>query len=153
MKLQERQAEFAKLLGELLVWIHTHPGWAVTLGEAFRTDEQAEINAIGTGGRGKLARLIRPLFPGLADKIANNVGSGIRNSGHTLGVAIDLKFFIGGVYQTKSEVYKPLGEWWEARGGSWGGRFSDGNHFSLEWQGIKGPRLLLSDRKERNCGL
>jgi len=30
-----------------------------------------------------------------------------------------------------------LGEYWEGMGGSWGGRFSDGNHFSLTHNGVK----------------
>jgi hypothetical protein len=35
--------------------------------------------------------------------------------------------------------YRPLGEKWEAMGGTWGGRFShpDGNHFSLEHEGVR----------------
>jgi len=28
-----------------------------------------------------------------------------------------------------------LGLYWESIGGSWGGRFGDGNHFSLEHEG------------------
>ena len=30
-----------------------------------------------------------------------------------------------------------LGEYWESIGGSWGGRFNDGNHYSLEHNGVK----------------
>lgn len=42
------------------------------------------------------------------------------------------------------EDYRPLGEYWESLGGSWGGRFDlngdgiakdDANHFSLSFQG------------------
>jgi len=28
-----------------------------------------------------------------------------------------------------------LGEYWESIGGSWGGRFGDGNHYSLKYKG------------------
>ena len=30
-----------------------------------------------------------------------------------------------------------LGEWWESQGGTWGGRFRDGNHYGLEHDGAK----------------
>ena len=34
---------------------------------------------------------------------------------------------------------QPLGEWWEkqAADARWGGRFNDGNHYSLEHEGVK----------------
>jgi hypothetical protein len=37
----------------------------------------------------------------------------------------------------KAEAYKPLGIKWELLGGTWGGRFNDGNHFSLAHNNIK----------------
>lgn len=62
------------------------------------------------------------------------------NSLHTHRLAIDLNLFMDGVYLTDSEDHRPLGEWWEAQGGTWGGRFRpspDGNHYSLAWGGMK----------------
>lgn len=61
------------------------------------------------------------------------------NSLHAKRLAIDLNLFIGGEYQSSSEAYLPLGEYWESLGGSWGGRFSkpDGNHFSLAHEGVR----------------
>jgi len=53
---------------------------------------------------------------------------------------VDFNLFINGRYQDKSEAYLPLGEYWESLGGSWGGRFKsnpDGNHFSLEHNGVR----------------
>ncbi|HGV6771546.1 TPA: M15 family metallopeptidase, partial [Escherichia coli] len=63
----------------------------------------------------------------------------IRNSLHTLRLAVDFNLFINGEYQTDTDAYRPLGEYWESIGGTWGGRFSraDGNHFSLEHNGVK----------------
>lgn len=60
-------------------------------------------------------------------------GLGVKNSFHGKRLAIDLLLFRDGVYLTKSEDYRPLGLYWESRGGTWGGRFKrpDGNHFSL----------------------
>ncbi|MGO3686517.1 MAG: M15 family metallopeptidase, partial [Proteus vulgaris] len=43
-------------------------------------------------------------------------------------------------YLTATSDYKELGEYWESLGGSWGGRFKtrpDGNHFSLEHNGVR----------------
>lgn len=57
---------------------------------------------------------------------------------HRLRLAVDLILRdADGTYLTKTADYKPLGEWWESIGGSWGGRFSDGNHFSLAFGGMK----------------
>jgi hypothetical protein len=36
-----------------------------------------------------------------------------------------------------TEAHTPLGEQWEKMGGTWGGRFNDGNHYSLEHEGKK----------------
>lgn len=115
MTLEEKQRLFAKLVGKLLIWIYTpeSDGWAVTFAEAYRTPEQAALNA--------------------AKK------SGITKSLHTIRLAIDLNLFIKGVYQTDSAAYKEMGVYWESLHPlcRWGGRFGDGNHFSLEHEGVK----------------
>ena len=57
--------------------------------------------------------------------------SGHKNdSFHYKRLAVDFNLFIGGVYQTSTESHKMLGEYWELIGGTWGGRFNDGNHYS-----------------------
>ena len=62
-------------------------------------------------------------------------GHHMPNSLHYIGLAADLNLFKDGTYLTKTEDHKPLGELWELWGGSWGGRFNDGNHYSLEYRG------------------
>ena len=62
---------------------------------------------------------------------------GIKNSLHKIRLAIDFNLFKDGVYCSSTEDHRPLGEYWESIGGSWCGRFSDGNHYSLEHNGIK----------------
>ena len=63
-------------------------------------------------------------------------GDAFAKGGHKEGsfhykrLAIDLNLFKGGVYLTKTEDHRALGEYWESIGGSWGGRFDDGNHYS-----------------------
>ncbi|EHY4025916.1 M15 family metallopeptidase, partial [Escherichia coli] len=103
---------FAVMIADLIHWAQEH-GYRLTFGEAYRTPEQAALNA--------------------------KTGKGIRNSLHTLRLAVDFNLFINGEYQTDTDAYRPLGEYWESIGGTWGGRFSraDGNHFSLEHNGVK----------------
>lgn len=112
MKLSDKQAKFTVMIANLILWADKK-GYKLTFGEAYRTPEQAELNA--------------------------RKGLGIRNSLHTQRLAVDFNLFINGEYKTGSESYRPLGEYWESLGGSWGGRFSrpDGNHFSLEHNGIR----------------
>ena len=62
---------------------------------------------------------------------------GHKKSLHKVGLAIDLNLFRNGIYLSKNEDHRELGEYWESLGGSWGGRFSDGNHYSLEHNGMK----------------
>ena len=53
------------------------------------------------------------------------------NSKHYIRLAIDLNLFLNGRYLTKTEDHRPLGEFWESVGGTWGGRFDDGNHYEI----------------------
>ena len=61
----------------------------------------------------------------------------MKGSLHYDKLAIDLNVFRGGVYLTEGSEYPNLGEFWESKGGAWGGRFADGNHFSLAHGGRK----------------
>ncbi len=110
--LHELQAHFATMVGEL-IFKAKDLGYQVTLGEAYRTPEQAALNAAK--------------------------GIGISHSLHTDRLALDLNLFKDGKFLTQTPDYLPLGEWWEGKGGSWGGRFkmSDGNHFSLSPDGVR----------------
>ena len=56
---------------------------------------------------------------------------------HKLKLAIDLNLFKQGVFLTTTEAHRPLGEWWESQGGTWGGRFNDANHYSISYEGQK----------------
>ena len=110
MTLREKQSFFATLVA-LLIQHATREGFEVTLGEAYRSPEDA-------------ARLAK-------------AGKGIKNSLHTQRLAIDLNLFRDGKFLSSSESHKPLGEWWEQQHPlcRWGGRFKDGNHYSLEHGG------------------
>lgn len=63
---------------------------------------------------------------------------GHQNSLHRQRLAVDLNLFVDGEYITgECEEYTLIGEYWEEIGGTWGGRFNDHNHFSLEHNGMK----------------
>lgn len=132
----QKQRLFTRMTGQLIAWAYEH-GYELSYGAALRTDEQAEINALGPAGRERLAQFIEGLFPALAAKIRNNRGSGIRTSLHELGLAIDFNLFRNDIYLETTDDHRPMGEFWETIGGSWGGRFGDGNHYSLEHEGKK----------------
>jgi hypothetical protein len=110
--LREKQSRFVHLAGLLIEYAYAH-GFEITFGEAYRTPEQAALNA--------------------------QTGAGIVNSLHTQRLAIDLLLFRDGKYLTDSADYRPLGEYWEslAPDCAWGGRFNrpDGNHFSIRHGG------------------
>lgn len=61
----------------------------------------------------------------------------MKGSLHYIRLAQDLNLFKDGKFLDINEDHKPLGEWWESIGGAWGGRFSDGNHYSLAYGGKK----------------
>lgn len=133
------QMRFAQLIARL-------PGKARELGlevvfeECSRSNEQAEINAMGQANRERLCHIIEGDFPALAACIRDNgKANGIRNSGHMRKLAADVSLFRNGVYLSSTEDYRLLGEWWEKQDSlcRWGGRFSDGNHFSMEYGGVK----------------
>jgi hypothetical protein len=109
MTLLEKQQLFARLAAALILRA-TALGFEVTLGEAYRSKEEAErLSALGKGSKVSL---------------------------HQDRLAIDLNLFRNGAYLTRTEDYTPLGDWWKAQHAlcRWGGDFAtrkDGNHFSL----------------------
>ena len=60
-----------------------------------------------------------------------------RSSLHYDRLAIDLNLFRDGEYLEDTEEHFPLGEKWESMGGTWGGRYDDGNHYSYAHGGRK----------------
>jgi len=64
-------------------------------------------------------------------------GYGHPASLHRLRLAFDINIFKDGRFLTRTEDHLILGTFWESMGGTWGGRWGDGNHYSLEHKGIK----------------
>lgn len=113
MTLGEKQRLFAKLVPRLIDKAH-ELGFEVSLGDAFRDSR-------------------------VFGKLGEKKGYGNSFSCHKVRLAIDLNLYKGGVFCEKSEQHQPLGEWWEKQHSlaCWGGRFQDGNHYSLTHEGIK----------------
>lgn len=76
--------------------------------------------------------------PRVHGALGEKKGYGHPRSGHKNKLAIDLNLFRDGVFQTDTEDHRPLGEWWEQQHlfARWGGRFNDGNHYSLFHEGV-----------------
>lgn len=66
-----------------------------------------------------------------------NCETGRRRSLHKERLAIDLNLFEDGDWKAMTSDHAPLGEYWESLSAdaAWGGRFGDGNHYSLAHQG------------------
>ena len=111
MKLLDKQSLFAQNLAKLLQYITSH-GDRVSLGEVYRTPEQAKLNA--------------------------KKGIGIVNSLHCKRLAVDLNVFdVNGKYLTEKVSYKPFGDYWKTLHPSnkWGGdwdKLVDSGHFQMD---------------------
>ena len=110
----ELQRLFVQLVAKLIDYAYQNPHYTLRFGEAYRTPEQAAWNAAH--------------------------GAGIAHTLHTERLAIDLLLDIDYVWQTSTEAYRPLGEYWKSLHplARWGGDFvsrPDGNHFSLAYGG------------------
>lgn len=117
MTLRQLQSVFALRAARLILKAYDM-GYEVTLGDAFRSAEEAARLA----QEGKVKAIKRSL--------------------HCDRLAIDLNLFKDGILLTATEDYRPLGEWWEEQSdavatNAWGGRFGDGDHFSIPFQGRK----------------
>jgi hypothetical protein len=75
--------------------------------------------------------------PRVFGKQGERKGYGETNSLHKIRLAEDINLFKGGKFLQDTSDHKLLGEFWESIGGTWGGRFNDGNHYSLEHEGNK----------------
>jgi len=111
MSLRTKQSKFARMAAELILAMFAR-GYEVTLGDAYR--DPRVFGAVGT-----------------------KKGYGNPVSLHKSRLAIDINLFKNGKYLTTTEDHREFGELWESWGGSWGGRFDDANHYSLEHNGRK----------------
>ena len=115
--LLQKQQAFARQLGQILTFIHSHPTWAVSMGEGFvgQTDD--------------------------ADHDYD--GPHMKSGAHYNKLGQDLNLFVGGVYVTGAHpAWDEIGATWKAMNplfSRWGGDFAsrDYNHLSYEHEGRK----------------
>lgn len=116
MSLSTLQFEFSQSMAKL-VQKARELGYDVSLGEAWRTPEQAKWNA--------------------------EHGTGVEHSLHEERLAIDLNLFFEGHYITTDRGHRELGAWWKTLGPNyrWGGDIkhprADPNHYSLSPDGVQ----------------
>lgn len=112
MKLGEKQELFMRLLPRLIDKAH-EMGFAIRGGDLYRD-------------------------PRVHGELGVKLGYGHPRSGHKNKLAIDLNLFKQGLFLSQTEDHRPLGEWWEKQHlyCRWGGRFNDGNHYSLFHEGV-----------------
>lgn len=131
MRLGQKQRLFARLYAKLI--LHAFElGFEVTLGEVVRGEQQAQYNSLHCRCC-KQAQAAHPRAecPGKFRAI------GIYDTLHRKRLAGDLNLFTNGHYLTSTDAHRPLGEWWETQHElcRWGGRFGDGNHYSIAHAG------------------
>lgn len=109
MKLIEQQFEFSKDVAKLIEYVF-HMGYFVSIGECYRTQEQAEIYV--------------------------KQGLGIKNSLHCDRLAVDLHIFkvsLSGYDIAPANEWTKFGHFWQSlnQQNRWGGEFKriDLNHF------------------------
>ena len=111
MKLGQKQELFASLLALLIVKAE-ELGFKVRVGDLFRD-------------------------PRVHGEYGEKKGYGAVYSMHKLKLAVDLNLMKDGQWLSHTESHRELGEWWETLDPlcRWGGRFNDGNHYSLTHDG------------------
>jgi len=107
--LGQKQRRFMMMVGQLIQFVYAE-GYELTLGDGYRD-------------------------PRVHGKMGTKVAYGRKFSNHKIKLAIDLNLFKDNKYLTSTKSHEPFGLFWESIGGSWGGRFKDGNHYSLEHNG------------------
>jgi len=109
MTLHDKQWLFMQNVAKLIAEID-RLGYTASFGEAWRTPEQAAINA--------------------------KKGIGIKNSPHLVRLAVDINLFKNGVFLQDSKSHEPFGIYWESlnQENKWGGKFNraDGNHYQMD---------------------
>lgn len=113
MNLGEKQELFMRLLPRLIDKAHEF-GFDIRGGDLFRD-------------------------PRVHGDFGYRCGYGHPRSCHKIKLAIDLNLTKKGALLSNTNDHKELGEWWEKQHElcRWGGRFDDGNHYSLEHDGAK----------------
>ena len=107
--LGQKQRRFTRMIARLIEYAYDS-GYELTFGDAYRD-------------------------PRLHGESGVKLGYGHPRSCHKIRLAVDFNLFKNGIFLSNTADHKFLGVFWENIGGSWGGRFKDGNHYSIEHEG------------------
>ena len=107
----QMQRKFTQMVGKLIEYAYAH-GYELSFGDAYRD-------------------------PRSHGKWGFKLGYSEAHSQHKRRMAVDFNLFRNGSYLVRTEDHRELGEFWESLGGTWGGRWNDGNHYSVEYHGYK----------------
>lgn len=113
LRLGEKQEIFSYLIAQHVLWLYKQ-GYRVRSGDYFRD-------------------------PRVHGAVGEKESYSNAYSMHKDKCAADLNLFKNGKYLTKTSDHKKSGEKWESRHPlcCWGGRFNDGNHYSITHEGRK----------------
>lgn len=113
LTLGQKQELFSQLISEHILWLYRR-GYKVRCGDFFRD-------------------------PRVHGEVGEKVGYGNAYSMHKSKCAADLNLFKDGQFLKNTEDHLESGEKWESRHPlcCWGGRFDDGNHYSITHEGRK----------------
>jgi hypothetical protein len=107
MKLGTQQEKFAEMIGKLICHAYAM-GYKIRLGASY----VAVVKC-----------------PYCGKKVSKHCFASL----HHIKLGQDINLFKKGKFLRKTSDHKPLGLYWESIGGTWGGRFKDGNHYSLQY--------------------
>ena len=113
MRLGDKQKAFTRMVADLIQYAY-ESGYELTFGDAYRD-------------------------PRVHGDFGSKESYSAAKSVHKQRLAVDFNLFVGGEWISDGDNvhWVLMGEYWESLGGSWGGRFNDSNHFSLEHNGVK----------------
>lgn len=113
MTLGQKQRLFVMFIAKLIDFAYAQ-GYELTFGDAYR--DPRTNGAMGV-----------------------KLGYSHASSNHKQRLAVDFNLFRDDAFLVSTEDHKALGEYWESLHPlcRWGGRFNDGNHYSIEHNGVK----------------
>ena len=111
MTLGQHQRKFTLMIAQFVIFAYSK-GYELTYGDAYRD-------------------------PRVFGNVGEKQGYGRASSLHKMRLAVDFNLFKDGKFLQSTDDHKELGEFWESLGGTWGGRFDDGNHYSLKYRGLR----------------
>lgn len=106
LTLRQKQSKLVTMIADLIEFAYAQ-GYELTFGDAYR-----DPRVHGAYGEKK--------------------SYSASMSAHKQRLAVDFNLFKDGRYLTSTESHRPLGEYWKSIGGTWGGDWNDGNHYSYE---------------------